>query len=116
MAWSRTERPHLTPGWLSPVTVTLLYIDGCPHWTILDERLRAALHRTGRREEVVRRRLDTIEDAEAVGFAGSPTILIDGRDPFADPATPPSLSCRLYRTPGGPAGSPTVDQLVEALR
>ncbi|MEU4272848.1 hypothetical protein [Streptomyces sp. NPDC026092] len=32
---------------------------------------------------------------------GSPTILIDGTDPFAPPGAVPSLSCRLYRNPDG---------------
>ncbi|MEV6120207.1 hypothetical protein AB0M23_06725 [Streptomyces sp. NPDC052077] len=54
--------------------------------------------------------------AERSAFAGSPTILIDGRDPFAEPGTTPSLSCRIYRTPQGPAGAPGPDQLRRALR
>jgi hypothetical protein len=96
--------------------VTLLYFDGCPHWTTADERLKAALRLAGRDDvEVDRRKVETAEDAEELGFIGSPTILIDGRDPFADPATPASLSCRLYQTPDGPAGAPAVEQLVEAL-
>ena len=97
------------------MNVTLLYFDGCPHWTTADERLRAALHMAGRDVEVDRRKVETVEDAEELGFIGSPTILIDGRDPFADPATPASFSCRVYRTPDGLAGSPTVEQLMEVL-
>ncbi|WP_435060120.1 hypothetical protein [Streptomyces sp. bgisy060] len=55
--------------------------------------------------------------AEAVrsGFTGSPTILIDGHDPFAEPGAVPSLACRIYRTPNGPAGAPDIDQLSQAL-
>jgi hypothetical protein len=98
------------------VTVTLLYFNGCPNWPTVHERLRAALHRSGRNAPVRRRTVDTIEDARALGFTGSPTILIDGNDPFGDSAAPASLSCRVYRTPDGLAGSPTVEQLVEVLR
>ena len=97
------------------MTATVLYFDGCPHWVTLDDRLRSALHRLGRDDAVERRRVETIEEAEALGFPGSPTILIDGRDPFGDDTTPASLSCRMYQTPEGLAGSPTVDQLVEVL-
>ena len=32
---------------------------------------------------------------------GSPTLLIDGVDPFAEPGQPPSMSCRLYRDDDG---------------
>ena len=64
---------------------------------------------------VVRRygHFETAEDAARMGMSGSPTILIDGREPFG--GGEPSLSCRRYRTSEGLAGSPTVDQLVEAL-
>ena len=58
---------------------------------------------------------ETIEDAERFKFTGSPTILIGGRDPFPRPGMAPALACRLYSTPEGLAGSPTVDQLVHAL-
>ena len=60
--------------------------------------------------------VDTPEEAQRVGFRGSPTILVDGLDPFAAAADPiGGLSCRVYETPHGPAGSPTIDQLREAL-
>ena len=48
-------------------------------------------------------------DAERASFGGSPTILLDGVDPFADPAGPPGTpagstpATRLRRLPG-PAG------------
>lgn len=98
------------------MTVTLLYFDGCPHWATMQERLTIALHRIGRDATVEMRTVETVEDAQELGFAGSPSILIDGRDPFGGDATPGSLSCRVYQTPDGLAGSPTVDQLVEVLR
>lgn len=46
---------------------------------------------------------------------GSPTILIDGADPFAVGAAEPSLSCRLYETASGLDGSPSVAQMREVL-
>lgn len=51
------------------------------------------------------------EDAERVSFRGSPTILIDGVDPFAVGDEPIGLSCRIYRTFDGYAGSPTTAQI-----
>jgi hypothetical protein len=52
-----------------------------------------------------------------VGFRGSPTVLVDGRDPFLDRDSPVGrLACRVDRTEDGLAGAPTVDQLVAALR
>lgn len=61
-------------------------------------------------------RVDTPEDAERRHFRGSPTILIEGEDPFADDDAPVGLSCRIYQTETGPAGAPSVRQLTDALR
>ncbi|TFV91512.1 thioredoxin family protein [Blastococcus sp. CT_GayMR16] len=96
--------------------VTLLYFDDCPNWQVADERLREALALADRDDVQVERRLVvTSEQAEATGFRGSPTVLINGRDPFADPDTPVGLSCRVYRTATGLTGAPTVEQLLAVL-
>lgn len=96
--------------------VELLYLDGCPNWTVADERLAEAARLVSRGDLTVhRRRVETEEDAIAVGFTGSPTILINDRDPFATGDEQVGLACRVYSTPDGLAGSPSVDQLVEAL-
>lgn len=95
--------------------IQLLYFDGCPNWQITDERLREALGRIGRDDRVEYRRVQTPEEADAMGFHGSPTLLVNGSDPF--PATGNvGLACRVYPTPDGPAGAPTVDQLVEVVK
>jgi hypothetical protein len=65
------------------VKVELLYLDGCSNWRLTEERLITALRLANRSHvTVVRRRVDTDEQAAALGFVGSPTVLIDGRDPF----------------------------------
>ncbi|MGB3734076.1 MAG: thioredoxin family protein [Ilumatobacter sp.] len=96
------------------MNVTLLYFDDCPNWLDTDRDLRtiAAEHP----QIVIERRLvETAEDADATGFRGSPSIIVDGVDPFADPDAPVGLSCRIYHTPSGPAGSPTLEQLRAAI-
>lgn len=99
------------------MTVSLLYVDGCPNWRVADERLREALAAVGRAAtEVEYVQVSTPQEAEAISFHGSPTVLVDGLDPFADAHTPVGLACRLYRTESGLAGSPTVAQLVAVLR
>lgn len=94
-------------------TVTLLYFDGCPHWQVADVRLRALAEEFGL--TITRQQVDTPEDAEHFGFLGSPTILVDGSDPFAAGDEPAGLSCRRYATPDGPSGAPTEDQLRAVL-
>ncbi len=60
--------------------------------------------------------VSTPDDAKQWRFHGSPTVLVDGRDPFAAPDAAVGLSCRLYQTDDGPAGAPSVEQLTAVLR
>lgn len=94
--------------------VTLLYFDDCPNWRIADGHLRTL---AAENPDIVltHRLVETIEAAEATRFRGSPSIIVNGADPFADADDPVGLSCRVYRTPDGPAGSPTIDQLRQVL-
>lgn len=93
--------------------VTLLYFDGCPSWQTADQRLRSLADELA--FTLDHRKVETPEAADQWSFRGSPTILVDGRDVFPDGSEPVGLSCRLYQTPEGPAGSPTVGQLREVL-
>lgn len=93
--------------------VQLLYFPDCPNWHVADERLREVAGQFGL--SIEHQLVTTIDEAERVSFRGSPTILIDGVDPFAAGDEPIGLSCRLYRTPDGYDGSPTTAQLAAAL-
>ena len=95
----------------------LLYIDECPNSDRARERLQEALAALGRHEVKVHMRLlTTPSDIQDSGFAGSPTITIDRADIFPAGAPADELACRVYQTPQGLSGLPTVDQLVDALR
>ncbi len=95
------------------MNVTLLYFDSCPHWhdaAALIDRLATQLPGIEVHHHVV----DTDDEAQRAGFIGSPTILIDDRDPWAPDNTPTGLSCRIYPTPHGPRGTPTWEMLLDA--
>jgi hypothetical protein len=93
--------------------VKVLYFDGCPHWTTAADRLAALQSEMG--FDLTRQPVTTPEEAERFGFRGSPTIEVDGVDPFGSDEAPIGFACRVYETPAGRAGSPTVDQLREVL-
>ena len=96
------------------MNITVQYFDGCPNWKAAAERL--AVIAAERPDIMVEHRLvETPEDAETVGFRGSPSILVNGTDLFPDPAGVVGLACRRYATPNGFAGSPTLEQLRAAI-
>jgi hypothetical protein len=94
--------------------ITLQYFDGCPNWQVTQAHLEE-LQDEGVDLDVVHQLIDTPEAAEAAGFRGSPTVIVEGVDPFADPDAPFGLSCRVYPTETGFAGSPTLEQLRAAI-
>ena len=118
-AWAPGPLPPVGTRHTGGVDITLLYFDGCPHVESAEDNLRAALDDMDSGDAVgvlVRKQLvETVEEAERVGFLGSPTIVIDGHDPFATNGATPGLSCRVYATEAGLDGIPTVAQLRDAL-
>ena len=96
--------------------VEVRFIEGCPSLPVVRQRLRHALDAVGRAGVNVRLRVvHTDAEAEELGFTGSPTILINGADPFAHSHTLVGLSCRLYRSAQGTTGPPNIEQLTTAL-
>ena len=97
--------------------IELLHIDECPNTAAAQERLESALAALGHGDLPVHTRLlESASDIAGTGFAGSPTITVNGADIFPAGAPAGALACRIYATPGGLAGLPTLDQLTEALR
>ena len=95
--------------------ITLQHFNDCPNWLDTMERIERVVETTGIDADVRVQLVNTPEAAQAHNFRGSPTILVDGKDPFANPDAPVGLSCRVYLTPDGMAGSPTVDQITDVL-
>jgi hypothetical protein len=96
--------------------VTIRYFDGCPNWRTILRRVVDIARDLDAGLDVSLERIESDEDAERLRFVGSPTLLLDGQDPFeVEVPSVFGLSCRIYRTPQGPAGSPTREQLREVL-
>jgi len=98
------------------VPITLQYFDGCPNWKHAEKELTAAIDEVGLDADITYQKVESHSDADRLMFRGSPTILISGHDPFADPDAPVGLSCRVYRTGEKTSGSPGVEALQEVLR
>lgn len=87
------------------VEVALLYVPDCPNRAAARELIELALARTHQSAVIREQEIHSSEEAERRGLLGSPTILIDGRDPFAAGAGPAAMSCRLYLSDAGSAAS-----------
>lgn len=96
--------------------IEIVYFDGCPNWKLAHQRVLEALNAAGHADAEVRLHLvANPTEAQEAGMHGSPTILVDGQDPFPK-ASDAIWSCRLYQTDSGFEGAPSVSALVEALR
>ena len=98
--------------------VELLYWEECPSYPEARALLEEVLRERGSASEIEMREVTTQEEAEELGFPGSPTIRIDGRDidPLGAQARP-SLTCRIYHTGAGKVSPvPTRKQIEGALR
>ncbi len=97
--------------------IELLHIDECPNSAETQERLEAALRILGRCDIPVHvRQLSSASETTDTGFADSPTLAVDGNDIFPTGAVANELACRVYATPNGLAGLPTLNQVTEALK
>lgn len=96
------------------VRITVLAVPDCPDAPVVRERIAAALEGHAVAVEFV----EVSDEATAARWhmTGSPTLLLDGVDPFAVPGANPSLSCRLYRHADGTTdGAPSVSDLRRVL-
>ena len=98
------------------MNIEIRYFDDCPNWLEVEESVTGLIASLGIDADVSLTRVDTPEKAAQLSFRGSPTLLIDGTDPWGDPDAPIGLSCRIYRTGAGFAGSPSRPQIEAALQ
>ncbi|MGH9187020.1 MAG: hypothetical protein ACRD0U_14560 [Acidimicrobiales bacterium] len=96
--------------------VEVLTVTACPHRDLTLDRLRQALDRLGAPPmRLTERVIDDSAEAVSARMYGSPTVLIEGHDPFAAGDIEASVSCRLCPTATGFEGAPSVDDLIVAL-
>lgn len=93
--------------------IEILYFDDCPSWERAWRELGRALVDSGLDADVRLRNIDTLDENEKRGFAGSPTLRIDGRD-LEGYDGPPVMACRRYERNDG-RGWPTAEQIRTAL-
>ena len=102
---------------MGKVEVQLLVVEDCPNEAPAAAVVRRALDEVGLSTLRFTIRVVTSQaEAEQLCFLGSPSVLIDGEDPFAEPHHRPAMACRLYRDDTGMSGVPPIRRLRQALK
>ncbi len=97
--------------------IELLWFDECPSYQEARTRLEQVLCEEGIDAVIEMIQVHDHTDAVARKFLGSPTIRLNGIDPFAEPGQDNfAMQCRVYRTPAGLKGTPTKEMLRAAVK
>jgi len=94
--------------------IDVLYFAGCPKHKPTVQRVSEVVHRLGIDARVNEIEVKQGDDPKALRFAGSPTVLVNGRDidPVAQSNVSYGFGCRMF----GGAGVPPVEMIEQALR
>jgi len=96
--------------------IELFYFDGCPTWQNGLQNLKAALKAERLEARICLVKVKDNAEATRLKFLGSPSFRADGLDLWPEERERYNLSCRVYPTPQGLNGAPTVEMLREKLR
>jgi hypothetical protein len=96
--------------------IELLYFNGCPSWQAGLENLKSALKREGIEAQVELVKVEDDEDALRFKFLGSPSFRVNGMELWPEVREVYALSCRVYPSPEGIKGWPTVAMLRQQLK
>ncbi|MCH7901849.1 MAG: thioredoxin family protein [Acidobacteria bacterium] len=97
------------------IEVMIQYVEGCPHFDETYQLVSGVLETNDLRSVLKTRLVSSAEEAEDLGFVGSPTLLIDGVDPFADKSSRVGLACRIYGSGADRSGVPPKNAVETAL-
>lgn len=98
--------------------VEILYFSGCPNHVRTAQVVRDGLAQENVRAEVEEIEVRTPEQAEALGFLGSPSVRVDGVDvePEARGVKTFGFGCRTYVEEGRRVGAPPAEMVRDAIR
>jgi hypothetical protein len=98
------------------VQIDILYTKDCTDWEETARLVQQALDDLGLEGDFIYTLVNSDREAMELHFIGSPTVLLDGVDPWPMPNAPAGTRLRPYFTPEGMADHPTYDMIVEALQ
>jgi len=115
-ATKRLARNHDPKKEFLSMKIEVLYFDGCPSWQTGVDNLQQELRLEGLAWPVELTAVRDDDQAARLQFLGSPSFRVGDQDLWPEERAEYSMSCRVYRTPEGVKGWPSVDMLRERLR
>jgi hypothetical protein len=101
---------------VADLLVELLAVEECPHLEQARRDLESVLGGGILETPIQLILVGSADDAEFLGFQGSPTIRVNGDDVVPQPDLPVALGCRIYRDAEGRAtGSPPIESIKAAV-
>ena len=101
---------------MADLLVELLAVEDCPHLEQTRRDLESVLRKGIIEVPIQLIYVTSQDDAEFLGFQGSPTIRVNGQDVSPQPELPIALGCRRYRDSAGNfAGSPPIELIAAAV-
>ncbi|GAC1420908.1 MAG: hypothetical protein NVSMB62_15330 [Acidobacteriaceae bacterium] len=100
------------------MTIEILYFEGCPNHAVATNLVREALQKENKQADVREVEVRTPEQAQSLGFLGSPSIRINGLDVEvkARSVTTFGFGCRTYFDENGRSGTPTERMVRQAIQ
>jgi len=96
--------------------IELLYFDDCPSWKAALSNLETALATESVEAEIQLIEVVDRDQAARLKFLGSPSFCVNGQDWWPEVRETYNLSCRVYATPQGMRGVPTVEMLRKKIK
>ena len=95
--------------------IRLLYFDDCPSWQSALANLKMVLVEEGLDVQINLVKIENAEEAQNQHFLGSPSIQVENVDLWPEKREGYFLGCRVYQTPIGLKGWPTVEMIRQKL-
>ena len=108
------QKAHPSTKGQAKMKIELLYFNSCPSYKQALTNIKAVLKEKNLQAEVILVNVESEEKAKQVGFQGSPSVRINGKD-IEGRDEGYSFSCRIYSDNGKPAVAPSKEAIISKI-
>jgi len=98
------------------INIDLLYFEDCPSWESGLLNLKKVIETEKISAKIKLVKIVNEDQAQKEHFLGSPSFRVNGIDLWPEEGNQYILNCRVYKTPSGMQGTPTIDMLKEEIQ